>query len=243
MSILDMNSCIVRSHVISTKIWYNSSSMFGICGLILMQLSFSFQESNAILTDLSLFTVITAGDTKQSSSTSFIFSKCPDLISFSNSLPTFSCRCSGTGRAFCFTGKCPGFNCIFISVSFLSGCFQIGPEIFIILFFSDWLFSANCILPMVNLNVFIQSIPSNDIISVPSVIRISIFCLFFSYSMFTGTFSRNFTSFLFTSWYRFVTFWISACFVILSSGRTIVIGDPVSIIKSFFTPFILIVAV
>ena len=79
-----MNNCIVRSRVISTEIWFSSSSIFGICGLILIQLSFSFRESSAIFTDLSLFTVITTGDTKQSSSTSFILSKCPDLISFSN---------------------------------------------------------------------------------------------------------------------------------------------------------------
>ena len=174
--------------------------MFGMCGLILTQLSFSFREFSAIFTDLSFFTVITTGDTKQSSSTSFIFSKCPALISFSSSLPTSTCRCNGTGRAFCFTWKFPGFSCIFISVSFIVSLFsnKFG-NLFMILSFSDWLFSANCILPIVNLKVFIQSIPNNGVMSVLSVIRISIFCLLFSYSMFTGIFPRNFTSFLFTS--------------------------------------------
>ena len=161
--------------------------MFGICGLILMQLSFSFRESNAVFTDLTLFTVITTGDTKQSSSTSFIFSQCPDLISFSSSLPTSSCRCSGTGQAFCFTGKCPCFNCIFISVSFIVSLFSNrSGKLPLSLSFYDWLFSAFCIFPKINLNVFIQSIPSNGVISVLSVFRIFIFCLLFSYSMLTG---------------------------------------------------------
>ena len=69
-----------------------------------MQLSFNTLESNAISTDLSLFTVITSGETKQSSSTLLIFSKCPDFISLSSSRPTSFCRCSGTGLAFYFTG-------------------------------------------------------------------------------------------------------------------------------------------
>ena len=34
------------------------------CGLFLVQLSFSFRESSATFTDLSLFTVFTTGDTK-----------------------------------------------------------------------------------------------------------------------------------------------------------------------------------
>ena len=57
--------------------------MFGMCGRTLMQLSFNFRESKAIFTDLSFFTVITTGDTKQSSSTCFTLSKCPDFVSFS----------------------------------------------------------------------------------------------------------------------------------------------------------------
>ena len=56
-----------------TEIWFNSSSIFGMWSLILIQMSFNFLESNAIFTDLSLFTVITTGDTKQSSSTLLIF--------------------------------------------------------------------------------------------------------------------------------------------------------------------------
>ena len=69
----DMNKCIVRSWVISIEIWFNIYSIFGICGLILMQLKFIFRESNAKVTDSSLFMVITTGDTKQSSSTSILF--------------------------------------------------------------------------------------------------------------------------------------------------------------------------
>ena len=64
----DINSCAVRSQVISTEILFNNASIFGMCGLFLIQLSFSFRESSAIFTDLSFFTVITTGDTKQSSS-------------------------------------------------------------------------------------------------------------------------------------------------------------------------------
>ena len=45
-----MNICTVRSRVIATEIGFNSSSMFGICGLILVQLSFSLRESRAIFT-------------------------------------------------------------------------------------------------------------------------------------------------------------------------------------------------
>ena len=47
--------------------------------------------------DLSLFTVLPNEETMQSSSTSMFFSKCPDRINFSNSRPTSSCRCGGTG--------------------------------------------------------------------------------------------------------------------------------------------------
>ena len=214
------------------------------CGLILMQLSFNFRESSAIFTDLSLFTVITIGDTKQSSSTSLFFSRCPDFINFSNSLPTSSCRCSGTGRAFCLPENVRVSVVFLFRYLVLSRCFQTNPEIYFMIFsFSDWLFSANCNLPIVSLNVFIQSIPSIGVISVLSVIRNSIFCLLLSYSMSTRILPRNFTSFLFTSWYRFVFFWISVCFIFLSSGVIFVIGDPVSIMNSSFTPFILIVAV
>ena len=146
-----MNNCNARSRVISTDIWFSNSSIFGMCGLRLMQLSFSFQESNAIFTDLTFFTVITTGDTKQSSSTLFTFSRCPAFISFSNSRPTSSCRCSGIGLAFCFTGQCPGFSCMFISVSFIVRLFSNrSGNLLIILSFSDWPISASCILSIVS---------------------------------------------------------------------------------------------
>ena len=60
MSIFDMNSCTVRLRVISTKILFISSSMFGICGLNFMQLSFHFRESKAIFTLFAFH-----GDTRQ----------------------------------------------------------------------------------------------------------------------------------------------------------------------------------
>ena len=84
----------------STEIWFGNSSMFGIFGLIFTELSFIFLETNAIFTDLSFFTMISTGETKQSSSTCFTFFRFPVFISFSNSLPTSSCRCNGIGLAF-----------------------------------------------------------------------------------------------------------------------------------------------
>ena len=62
-------------------------------------------------------------------------------------------------------------------------------NLLIIISLSDWLLSAIWILPIVSLNLLIQSIPNSGDISVLSVIRISIFCLLFSYSMFTDIFS------------------------------------------------------
>ena len=68
-----MDSCSVRSREIPTEIWFSISSLFGMCDLILKQLSYSFRESSAIFTDLLFFTVITIGETKESSSTSLKF--------------------------------------------------------------------------------------------------------------------------------------------------------------------------
>ena len=79
-SFFGMNCCNLQSRVISTEIWFNSFYIFGIWSLILMRLSFNFRESNAIFTDLSLFTVKTTGDKKQSSSTYFIISRCLDFL-------------------------------------------------------------------------------------------------------------------------------------------------------------------
>ena len=133
---------------------------------------------------------------------------------------------------------------MFISVSFIVSLFSNNSGNLLNTFSrSDWLFSANCILLIVSLNFFIQSIPSNGVISVLSVIKISIFCLLFLCSTFTGIFPRNFTSFLITSWYRFVVFCISVNFVILSSGGINDIGDPVSIINSSGIPLIFSVVV
>ena len=109
--------------------------------------------------------------------------------------------------------------------------------------FSDWLLSSNRMLPIVNLNFFNQSIPSSGVMSFRSVINSCIFCLLFSYSMSTGIFPRKFTSFLCTSWYRCLTFWISVSFTIVLSAGIIDIGDPVSIINSFSVPLIFTVVV
>ena len=133
---------------------------------------------------------------------------------------------------------------MFISVSFIVSLFSKRSVNLLNSFSrSDWLLSANCILLIVSLNFLIHSIPNNGVISVLSVIKISIFCLLFSYSTFTGIFPRNFTSFLFTSWYRFVIFCISIDFVILSSGGISDIDDPVSIMNSFGIPLIFSVVV
>ena len=60
------------------------------------------------------------------------------------------------------------------------------------------------------------------------VSKISLFCLCFPYSTFTG-FPRNFTSFLITSWYPFDIFCIPVDSSVLSSGVIIGIEVPVSI--------------
>ena len=59
------------------------SSIFGICGLIIMQLSINLIESNGFFIDLFFFTVITTGDKKQSSSKFSVFSRCLDLVNLS----------------------------------------------------------------------------------------------------------------------------------------------------------------
>ena len=50
------------------------------------------------------FTVITTGDTKQSSSIVSSLCKCPDFINRSSSFFMSSCRWYGIGRAFCCIG-------------------------------------------------------------------------------------------------------------------------------------------
>ena len=84
---------------------------------------------------------------------------------------------------------------MFISVSFIVSLFSIiyGNRLnpFSL---SDWLFLANCILPIVNLNVFIQSIPSRGVISVLSVSNTSLFVCCFR-TQYPLEYPRNFTSF------------------------------------------------
>ena len=88
----------------SVDIWFISSSIFGIWGRFFMQLSLSLRESSAIFTDLSCFTVMTTGETKQSSSIVSNRSRCPDFISRSSSFFTSFCRWYGIGLAFCWIG-------------------------------------------------------------------------------------------------------------------------------------------
>ena len=127
------------------------------------------------------FTVITTGETKQSSSTSFIFSKCSVRNSFSNSRSTFSCRCSGTSLAFfLFDFVVSWFQLkVYLGIFFVSLFSNKSRNRSTIFWRSDWLFSANSILPIVFLNVFIQSIPISGVMTVLSVISTSIFCFFF----------------------------------------------------------------
>ena len=133
---------------------------------------------------------------------------------------------------------------MFISVSFYVSLFSNKSENFLNTFsHSHWLFLADCFLPVVSLNFFIQSIPSKGVISVFMIIRNSMFCLLFSHSMSTEIYPRKFISFFFTSWYLFVIFCIPVCFNIFPFGGIIVIGDPVSIMISFFFPFIFTVAI
>ena len=108
----------------------------------------------------------------------------------------------------------------------------------IILLFSYWSFPSIWMFPIVSLNFFNQSIPSSGVMSFRWVINNCIFCLLFSYSISTGIFPRNFTSFLFTSWYRCLTFWISDSFIIVLSAGIIDIGEPVSMTNSFSVPLI-----
>ena len=99
---------------------------------------------------------------------------------------------------------------------------------------SDWLFSANCILPIVNLIVFIKSIPSRGVISVHSVINLSIFLFVVSVLHVHRNFSPEVHS---------VFVYILCRFTILLSIGIIVTGDPVSNMNYFHTPFIWIAAV
>ena len=148
------------------------------------------------------------------------------------------------GLAFCSTGKWPSFSWILISVSFIMVLFLNKSGNFSLTrLFSHWLLSCIRTFPIVNLNFFIQSIPSNGVILFLLVIRICIFCLLFSYSISAGIFPRNFTSFLFTSWYRCFTFCISVRFILFSSTDIIEIGDPVSTKNSFAIPFTFTVVV
>ena len=89
--------CIMQLHRLGDRcsaIWY----------LFLCIALFSFFESSAILTDLSFFTVITTGLTNKSSGHFLCLLICLFCISLSNSSSTFSSKCTGTLRPFCWFG-------------------------------------------------------------------------------------------------------------------------------------------
>ena len=124
-----MNNYTVWSRMISNGIWFSNFSIFGMRGLILMQLSFSLRESSSIFTDLSLF--ITTGDTKQSSSTSFVISKCPDFINFYSSRPHLLVDVEVPVCRFVLLRKVPPyFSCMLISVSFIVSLLFSDPTFY-----------------------------------------------------------------------------------------------------------------
>ena len=78
-----------------------NSSMFGICSFRFIVISLKCRESSAILIDLSFFTVIIAGLTKQTSVILIALSKYQFCISRFITLATCSCKYIGIGRLFC----------------------------------------------------------------------------------------------------------------------------------------------
>ena len=65
-SIIEIHNGSFCTVVFLVVFWFSKSSMFDMCGLMFfLELSLSFLESNAILTNLSFFTVITIGNTEQ----------------------------------------------------------------------------------------------------------------------------------------------------------------------------------
>ena len=89
--------------------------------------------------------------------------------------------------------------------------------------------SANCLLPIVKLNVFVQSNPSMGMKSVLWLLVLPCFVCCFRTQCPPVFYPWSFTSFSLPSWYRFVTFCISVGSTFLLSVGIIVIRDPVSI--------------
>ena len=75
--------------------------------------SFNFLESKAVFTDLSFFTVITAGLTKQFSVISFALSRFPFFINGLIPSSTWSCKCIGIGLPICCINFASSFRFIF----------------------------------------------------------------------------------------------------------------------------------
>ena len=97
-----------------------NSSIFGICAFRFTVISFTFMESSAIFIDLSFFTVITAGLTKQFLVISVAFSTYPCFIKNFSSCATWSCRCIAIGRPFCCIICAPVFIFILTERVFIS---------------------------------------------------------------------------------------------------------------------------
>ena len=93
-----------------------------------MQLPFNFRESNAIFIDLLLFTVITTGDTKQSSSTSF-FLDVRILSASSIRVPHLLVDVGVPIWIFVLLGSVPVSSGCLSRLVLSFCCFQINPEI------------------------------------------------------------------------------------------------------------------
>ena len=109
---------------------------------------------------------------------------------------TASCRCSGIGLPFSFSGLCSAFRCIFDSATFVVVLFLRCPGI-VDSSPSNLLISSYRMFLVGSLKFCNQSIPSRGVISFLSVISLCIFSLLFLYSMPTVTFYGFITSFFF----------------------------------------------
>ena len=126
---------------------------------------------------------------------------------------------------------------MFISVPFIVVFFSSRSENFSITrLFSDVLLSSNRVNRIVELN-FCARLLRSAVLFTFSVIKIGNFCMLSLCSRIPSYFPRDFTSVLFTSRYRCITFCILGFFKKNFVSGIIEFGDPVSIINSFSRPF------
>ena len=103
MSVFDINKGSFCYLVHLVDIWLKSFVMFGLSSLIFIQLSFSFLKFSETFITLTFSTVMTTADTKQSSSTIWMLSRCPELITLIVFFSTERFKCYGFGLAYsCF---------------------------------------------------------------------------------------------------------------------------------------------